>query len=104
VTCTLCDTVVCGGIKRLKQHLAGGFADTKMCLQITTEIRKEMRDFLQKNKRKRPLFLHDDEQQDDSDVVVVELVDLEKDSDVTGSSQGSKVPSSGTTAKQRRWY
>jgi hypothetical protein len=29
------------------------------------------------------LFLHDDEQQDDSDVVVVELVDLEKDSDVT---------------------
>jgi hypothetical protein len=29
------------------------------------------------------LFLHDDEQQDDNDVVVVELVDLEKDSDVT---------------------
>jgi hypothetical protein len=55
--------VVCGGIKRLKQHLAGGFADTKMCLKTTTEIRKEMRDYLQKNKRKRPLFLHDDEQQ-----------------------------------------
>jgi prolyl oligopeptidase PreP (S9A serine peptidase family) len=48
------------------------------------------------------LFLHDDEQQDDSDVMVVELVDLEKDSDVTESSQGSKVPSSGTAAKQRR--
>jgi hypothetical protein len=48
------------------------------------------------------LFLHDDEQQDDSDVVVVELVNLEKNSDVTGSSQGSKVPSSRTAAKQRR--
>jgi hypothetical protein len=47
------------------------------------------------------LFLHDDEQQGDSDVVVVELVDLEKDSNVIGSSQGSKVPSSGTAAKQR---
>jgi hypothetical protein len=98
VTCTLCDTVVCGGIKRLKQHLAGGFADTKMCLKTTTEVRKEMRGYLEKNKRKRPLFLHDDEQQGDSDVVVVE----QGDSNVIGSSQGSKVPSSGTAAKQRR--
>jgi hypothetical protein len=48
-----------------------------------------------------PLFLHDDELKEDSDVVV-ELVDLEKDSDVTGSSQGSKVPSLGTATKQRR--
>jgi hypothetical protein len=71
VTCTLCDTVVCGGIKRLKQHLAGVYADTKMCLKTTTEIRKKMKDYMQKNKRKRPLFLHDD-----SDVLVVELVDL----------------------------
>jgi hypothetical protein len=51
VTCTLCDTVVFGGIKRLKQHLAGGYADTKMCLKTTTEIRKEMRDYLQKKTR-----------------------------------------------------
>jgi hypothetical protein len=48
-----------------------------------------------------PLFLHDDELKEDSDVVV-ELVDLEKDNDVTGSSQGSKVPSLGTATKQRR--
>jgi hypothetical protein len=52
VTCTLCDTVVCGGIKRLKQHLAAGFADTKMCLKTTTEARKEMRDYLQKTRGK----------------------------------------------------
>jgi hypothetical protein len=70
-----------------------------MCLKTTTEIRKEMRDYMQKTRGKRPLFLHDDEQQDDNDVVVVELVDLEKDSDVIGSSQGSKVSSSGTVAK-----
>jgi hypothetical protein len=73
VTCTLCDTVICGEIKRLKQHLAGGYADTKMCLK-TTEIRKGMRDYLQKNKRKRPFFIHDDKQEEDSDGVV--LVDL----------------------------
>jgi hypothetical protein len=70
-----------------------------MCLKTTTEIRKEMRDYMQKTRGKRPLFLHDDEQQDDNDVVVVELVDLEKDSDVIGSSQGSKVSNSGTVAK-----
>jgi hypothetical protein len=70
-----------------------------MCLKTTTEIRKEMRDYMQKTRGKRLLFLHDDEQQDDNDVVVVELVDLEKDSDVIGSSQGSKVSSSGTVAK-----
>ena len=29
VTYTLCDTIVSGGIKRLKQHLAGGYGDTK---------------------------------------------------------------------------
>jgi hypothetical protein len=90
VVCTLCDTMACGGIKRLKQYLACGYTDTKMCLKTTTEIRKEMRNYLQKIKRKRSLFLHDHEQQEDSDVVVLELVDLEKDSDVIGSTQGAK--------------
>ena len=56
VTCTLCDTMVCGGIKRLKQHLAGGYGDEKMCPKTTTAIRKEMRDYLESNKRRRPLF------------------------------------------------
>jgi hypothetical protein len=27
VTCTLCDVEVSGGIKRLKEHLAGGYGD-----------------------------------------------------------------------------
>jgi hypothetical protein len=71
VTCTLCDTMVCGGIKRLKQHLAGGYGDTKMCSKTTTAIRKEMRNYLESNKRKRPLFLDDDKEQDDPDVVMV---------------------------------
>jgi hypothetical protein len=57
VTCTLCDTVVFGGIKRLKQHLAGGYADTKMCLKTTTEIRKEMRDYLQKKQEEKAIVL-----------------------------------------------
>jgi hypothetical protein len=61
VTCTLCDIMVSGGIKRLKQHLAGGYGDVKMCARTTTAIRKEMRDYLEGNRRRRPLFLDDDE-------------------------------------------
>jgi hypothetical protein len=73
VTCTLCDITVCGGIKRLKQHLAGGYGDAKICSKTTTAIRKEMKEYLEGNMRRRPLFLEDDEQQEqEDDVVVVE--------------------------------
>jgi hypothetical protein len=48
VTCNLCKTVTARGIKRLKEHLAGGYADTVMCSKTTTEIRKEMRAYLKK--------------------------------------------------------
>ena len=105
VTCTLCDIIVCGGIKRLKQHLAGGYGDVKMCAKTTTAIRKEMRDYLEGNRRRRPLFLVDDEQQEEDDVVLVEASPT-KSVQVESSapaSQSSKVqPSSGTAAKRRR--
>jgi hypothetical protein len=61
VTCNLCKTVTMGGIKSLKEHLAGGYADTLMCSKTTTEIRKEMKAYLDKNKRSRPIFLDDDD-------------------------------------------
>jgi hypothetical protein len=32
-----------------------------MCANTTTAIREEMRDYLEANKRRRPLFLDDDE-------------------------------------------
>jgi hypothetical protein len=38
------------GTKRLKEHLASGYADTVMCSKTTTEIRKEMRAYLKKIK------------------------------------------------------
>jgi hypothetical protein len=60
VTCNLCKTVTARGIKRLKEHLAGGYADIVMCSKTTTEIRKEMSAYLEKNKKNRPIFLDDD--------------------------------------------
>jgi hypothetical protein len=81
--------VVCGGIKRLKQQLADGYGDTTMCSNTTTAIRKQMRECLESNKRRRPIFLND--QGDDDDVVEV---------DATVATQFVQ-PSSGIAAKRR---
>jgi hypothetical protein len=85
VTCNLCKTVTTRGIKRLKEHLAGGFVDTLMCSKTTTEIGKEMKAYLDKNKRYRPIFLavgHEQQGQQDTTSV--------------------HQPSSGTAAKRKR--
>ena len=114
VTCTLCDTMVCGGIKRLKQHLAGGYGDAKMCPRTTTAIRKEMTDYLESNKRRRPLFIEEgDQPEEPADVVVVEAIaapavgaeSIQVEDTAPAESQAFKVqPSSGTAAKQRLLY
>jgi len=85
VKCTLCGTSVRGGIKRLKQHLAGGYGDAVLCesKELTTEIRKEMSAYLEANKRKRPLFLEED---DDGESKVVEVT-AEQASENRSSSQ-----------------
>ena len=104
MTCTLYDTMVHGGIKRLKQHLAGGYGDTKMCAKTTIAIRKEMKAYLDSNSRRRPLFLDEDnEQQEEEDVVVVEVAEsVQVEGGAPEEFQASKVqPSSGTAVKQR---
>ena len=94
MTCTLCR-----GIKRLKQHLAGGYGDSA---KTTTAIRKEMRDYLEGNRRRSPLFLEDDEQEDDVVVVEADPAESVQVKSSAPTSQGSKMqPSSGTAVKQR---
>jgi hypothetical protein len=51
VECTLCGQVVSGGIKRLKQHLAGAYGDAKLCPKASSGLRKEMTSYLEANKR-----------------------------------------------------
>ncbi|KAF0891604.1 hypothetical protein E2562_010593 [Oryza meyeriana var. granulata] len=69
VACTLCGGSVRGGIKRLKQHLAGGFGDAKICPKVGTDLRREMAAYLEANKRRRPLFL----EAEDVEAEVVEV-------------------------------
>src|SRR6266540_6970269 len=79
VMCNLCNTATKGGIKRLKEHLAGGYSDVVMCPNTTSEIRKEMGDYLRSNKRTRPVLLDEEEEEEDVSI----------------------RPSSGTAAKRR---
>jgi len=61
------------------------------CARVKDSLLKEMRDYLEQNKRKRPLFQDEGEQAPN----VVEVVDVEADASVIHH------PSSGTATKQR---
>ena len=72
VECVLCGTQVNARIKRLKEHLVGGYGDAIKCLKTTTEIAAAMEAALVKGRR-RVLNLYDD----DNGVQVVEVVPSE---------------------------
>jgi len=101
----LCNKKILGGIKRFKQHLAGGYGDVIICPQTNTELRKKMKAYLDGNKRRRPVYLDDEENAENSgeeDEDVVEVVQEEASGAATANSQVTKVPSSGTAAKRRQ--
>jgi hypothetical protein len=49
VQCIFYMKVIPSGIKRFKQHLAGGFGDTTKCARVTELVSKEMHVYLRKN-------------------------------------------------------
>ncbi|WOH04149.1 hypothetical protein DCAR_0623557 [Daucus carota subsp. sativus] len=69
VQCNLCKKNVCSGVRRLKQHLAGGYPDVAMCLKTTTAIQKEMKEYIDKV-AKKPVTMDDDMNVDDDEVPV----------------------------------
>ena len=100
MTCILCGNEASGGIKRFKQHLAGGYGDTVLCPKVSTEIRKEMEAYLQK--KRRPLYLDGIEEDGEPEDEVVELsaVDAQAAADATRKVAAKKL-SSGTATKRR---
>ncbi|XP_043693373.1 uncharacterized protein LOC122643867 [Telopea speciosissima] len=53
VKCILCGVDTKGVIKRLKQHLIGGYGDVAKCTKTTAAIATEMREAILKNKKRR---------------------------------------------------
>ncbi|KAL6566266.1 hypothetical protein OROGR_001881 [Orobanche gracilis] len=92
VQCSLCNKQVHADIRRLKQHLAGGYGDVQMCAKTTTSIIKEMQDYIRKNTRKTVVPLDGD---NDDDVEEVEPNDI-------STAASNTVPSSGTSSKRKK--
>jgi hypothetical protein len=89
VKCNLCGKVTSGGAKRHKEHLAGLGGDAIGCPNATTQLRREMGEYLEKNRRKG-LDLGDDDNQ--------EVVEVNAD----GTNVPTTRPSSGTAAKKNK--
>ncbi|KAM0893956.1 hypothetical protein ACQ4PT_024842 [Festuca glaucescens] len=90
VVCNLCGKVNSGGIKRHKEHLAGTGGDATGCLKASTQLRREMFEYLEKNRR------NIGQPDDDDDVVEV-------DAAAAPTTQCSMTrQSSGTAAKKNK--
>jgi hypothetical protein len=103
VECSLCGGRLNSGIKRLKEHLVGGYGDAVKCPKTTTAIAAEMEAALLKGRRKRALNLDDD----DDGVQVVEVVPTENQvqniANASSLSSGMvQHPSSGTASKKKQ--
>lgn len=86
VVCNLCAKITSGGIKRHKEDLAGSGGDATGCLKATTQLRREMAAYLEKNKRIKGVDLDE------------EAVEVNAD----GTNVPCTRPSSGTAAKKNK--
>ncbi|KAL9676498.1 hypothetical protein QQ045_004712 [Rhodiola kirilowii] len=93
IECTLCNNKVHGGIKRMKMHLTNGYPEVTMCENTTTAIIKEMREAIEKGKRKTNVLL-DDEDDDDGN--------HEAPSNETSTAAPRTVSSSIGSSKRKR--
>ncbi|CAD6263817.1 unnamed protein product [Miscanthus lutarioriparius] len=96
VECILCGTRVKSGIKRLKEHLVGGYGDALKCEKTTTAIAAEMDAALVMGRRRRALNLDDDDG--------VQVVEIQNNVNASSQSSGTTVqhPSSGTASKRKQ--
>ena len=87
--CIFCKKVVPSGIKRFKQHLAGGYGDAVKCPKAPEMVRKDMHAYLKKKSR----------------IVLVQLDEGEQEQGAETAEQGTTrvpVPNSGTKVKHAK--
>ncbi|XP_037404559.1 uncharacterized protein LOC119267293 [Triticum dicoccoides] len=97
VVCNLCGKITKGGIKRHKEHLAGTGGDATGCPKATTQLRREMLEYLEKNRR------NIGQPDDDDDVVEVDVAGTVQSSTNEATAQCFATrPSSGTAAKKNK--
>ncbi|KAM0900778.1 hypothetical protein ACQ4PT_020417 [Festuca glaucescens] len=85
VKCNLCGKVTQGGIKRHKEHLAGTGGDALGYPRASTQLRREMYEYLEKNRRNQPLPNDEDDvmEVDTAGIATVEASTTRQSSRIT---------------------
>lgn len=104
VQCSLYGKKMHSGVRRLKQHLAGGFADIAMCSKTNPTIIKEMKDYMQKymekSAKKNYVLQLDDDDGYDEEIQPTGRTETEIHS--TGAS--NTLPTPGTSSKRKAGF
>jgi hypothetical protein len=92
--CIFCKKVVPSGIKRFKQHLAGGYGDAVKCPKAPEMVRKDMHAYLKKKSRTVLVQLDEGEQEQGAEAA-------EQEPGEQGTAR-VQVPSFGTKVKHAK--
>jgi hypothetical protein len=97
VQCVLCRKIIPSGIKRFKQHLAGGFGDTMKCSSVSELISKEMLAYLRKNARSLVVNVDEDGGEDENEGKKEQVV-VEPSSETKVKQEKKKINQSAISA------
>jgi hypothetical protein len=97
VQCIFCRKIIPSGIKRFKQHLAGGFGDTMKCSSVSELISKEMLAYLRKNARSLVVNVDEDGGEDENEGKKEQVV-VEPSSETKVKQEKKKINQSAISA------
>ncbi|KAH0671538.1 hypothetical protein KY290_026376 [Solanum tuberosum] len=99
VNCNFCGSTFNGGITRHKQHLVGGFMNVKQCTACPSEIREEVRAYMQNKIANNPKF---QVRQPDEYIDIDDVDDMDEYAEMRPPSKTPKISSSGGASSTAR--
>jgi len=102
VQCIFCKKVVPSGIKRFKQHLAGGYGDAVKCPEAPEMVRKDMHAYLKKKSRTVLVQLDEGEQEQGAEAAEGERGEAAEQEPGEQGTARVQVPSFGTKVKHAK--
>jgi len=102
VQCIFCKKVVPSGIKRFRQHLAGGYGDAVKCLKAPEMVRKDMHAYLKKKSRAVLVQLDEGEQEQGAEAAEGERGEAAEQELGEQGTARVPVPSFGTKVKHAK--
>ena len=98
VNCNFCGSTFNGGITRHKQHLVGRFKNVKQCVAFPSEIREEVRAYMQNKIANNPKF---QARQSEEHIDIDDLDQMDDYEETMPPSKTQKISSSGGSSTAR---